>query len=94
MKSQIHKKSVAIVFKNPQDLIEDLKSELSGCFEDVIIALCLPPEVYLCKELHRAMDGLGTNEHTLIEILCTKENDEVQTLVDTYESCRFSVEFH
>lgn len=36
------------------------------------------------------MDGIGTNEHTLIEILCTKENDEVQTLVDTYESCKFS----
>lgn len=77
------------LLKKLQDLIEDLKSELSGNFEDVIVALCCSTEVYLCKELHKAMDGIGTNEHTLIEILCTKENDEVQTLVDTYESCKF-----
>lgn len=68
-----------------------MKSELGGRFEDVIVALCLPPDVYLCKELHRAMEGLGTNEHTLIEILCSKDNDEVQSLVDTYESCKYYV---
>lgn len=55
-----------------------------------MVALCHTTDEYLCKELHKAMDGIGTNEHILIEILCTKENDEVQTLVDTYEICKFS----
>ncbi|XP_026289323.2 annexin B10 isoform X1 [Frankliniella occidentalis] len=68
-----------------RDLIEDLKSELGGHFEDVIVALVRTPEDYLCKQLHKAMEGAGTNEHTLIEILCSRSNSEVQDLVTAYE---------
>ena len=68
-----------------KDLVEDLKSELGGHFEDVILALVTPPEEYLCKQLHRAMEGMGTEEDTLIEIICSRSNSEVETLVETYE---------
>ncbi|XP_069702840.1 annexin B10 isoform X2 [Periplaneta americana] len=68
-----------------RDLIEDLKSELGGHFEDVIVALVIPPVDYLCKQLHKAMEGMGTDEHTLIEILCSKSNKEVKDIVDAYE---------
>ncbi|XP_055588817.1 annexin B10-like [Uranotaenia lowii] len=68
-----------------RDLIEDLKSELGGKFEDVIIGLMMPPEKYLCKQLHKAMDGIGTNEKTLIEILCSLNNDQIKTVVSCYE---------
>lgn len=68
-----------------RDVIEDLKSELGGKFEDVIVGLMMPPEEYLCKQLHKAMDGAGTEEEALVEILCSRGNDEVQQLVDTYE---------
>ncbi|XP_063231391.1 annexin B10 [Bacillus rossius redtenbacheri] len=68
-----------------RNLMEDLESELSGKFEDLIMALMLPPADYLAKELNRAMDGLGTDEHTLVEILCTKNNKEIQEIVDAYE---------
>ena len=68
-----------------RDLIDDLKSELGGKFEDVILALMKPPNEYLCKELYKAMDGFGTDEGTLVEILCTKSNEEVKQLVSTYE---------
>jgi len=40
---------------NPQDLIADLKSELSGNFERVILALMMPPAVYDAFELRNAM---------------------------------------
>uniref|UniRef100_A0A182SUA3 Annexin n=1 Tax=Anopheles maculatus TaxID=74869 RepID=A0A182SUA3_9DIPT len=68
-----------------QDLIEDLKSELGGKFEDVIVGLMMPPEKYLCKQLHKAMDGMGTDEDTLIEILAPQSNEEVKKIVDCYE---------
>ncbi|XP_018325302.1 annexin B10 isoform X3 [Agrilus planipennis] len=68
-----------------RNLIEDLKSELGGNFEDVIVALCLPPDEYLCKQLHKAMEGMGTEDATLIEIICSRNNDEITQLVETYE---------
>lgn len=71
-----------------RDIIEDLKSELGGKFEDVIVGLMMPPEKYLCKQLNKSMSGFGTNEHTLVEIICTKSNEEVKTLVTTYEDSK------
>uniref|UniRef100_A0A8D8K713 Annexin n=1 Tax=Culex pipiens TaxID=7175 RepID=A0A8D8K713_CULPI len=68
-----------------RDLIEDLKSELGGKFEDVIIGLMMPPHKYLCKQLHKAMDGIGTNERALIEILCSQNNEQMHHISRVYE---------
>lgn len=68
-----------------RDLIKDLKSELGGKFEDVILGLMLPPVNYLCKQLYKAMDGIGTNERALIEILCSQNNEQMHQISRTYE---------
>jgi len=52
-----------------QDLLKDLKSELGGKCEDVILALMEEPSEYLAKQLHSAMDKVGTNEDVLTEVM-------------------------
>lgn len=86
-RSNAQRQEIAAYFTNEygRDLIKDLKSELGGKFEDVIVGLMLTPEKYQCKQLHKAMAGIGTNEATLIEVLCTKSNEEIGRLVKEYE---------
>ncbi|XP_055376884.1 annexin B10-like [Condylostylus longicornis] len=69
-----------------RDLIEDLKSELGGNFEKVILALMTPPNEYMCKELNNAMEGMGTKEDTIIEILCSRPSEEIKEIVSAYEA--------
>ncbi|XP_047533259.1 annexin B10 isoform X7 [Vanessa atalanta] len=86
-RSNVQRQAISQAFTHEygRDIIEDLKSELGGHFEDVIIALMLPPAEYLCRELNNCMEGLGTDEQVLVEILCTRTKPEIAEIVDTYE---------
>lgn len=68
-----------------KDLIKELKSELSGNFENFIVALMEPRILYDAKCLRRAMKGAGTDESALIEILCTRSNQEIQEIKAKYK---------
>ncbi|XP_076253636.1 annexin B11-like isoform X2 [Rhynchophorus ferrugineus] len=69
-----------------KNLIKDLKSETSGNFENVLVALMTPLPEYYAKELHNAIAGLGTDENVLIEVLCTKSNDEIMVIRQAYQA--------
>ncbi|KAJ6643168.1 Annexin B10 [Pseudolycoriella hygida] len=86
-RSNSQRQQIAQYFTNSlgRDIIEDLKSELGGKFEDVIVALMMEPDQYLCKQMNKAMDGMGTDESSLVEILCTKSNEDMKRLVAVYE---------
>lgn len=68
-----------------KDLIKDLKSELSGNMEELILALFMPPTYYDAWSLRKAMQGAGTQERVLIEILCTRTNQEIRDIVRCYQ---------
>ena len=58
--------------KYNKDLINHLKSETSGKFEDALIALYSEPVEYDAECLNKAMGGFGTDEDTLIEIIASR----------------------
>ena len=67
-----------------RDIIEDLKSELSGNFEDAVLALFYEPVDYDCHQLRKAMKGIGTDEDTLIEIIATRPNWMINAIKKRY----------
>lgn len=44
-----------------------------------------PINEFLAKEVHHAISGIGTNEETLVEILCTASNSEIHCIKTAYE---------
>ncbi|XP_075924540.1 annexin A4-like [Petromyzon marinus] len=86
-RSNAQRQQVAVVFKTlyGKDLLSDLKSELSGWFETLIVALFDPPLVYAAKQLKGAMRGAGTDEKCLIEILASRNNAEMLELCAAYQ---------
>uniref|UniRef100_A0A914XU62 Annexin n=1 Tax=Plectus sambesii TaxID=2011161 RepID=A0A914XU62_9BILA len=68
-----------------KDLVKDLKSELNGDMWKTIKALCLPPADYDATELRNAIQGLGTDDSTVIEIICTRTSKSIQMLKESYK---------
>ena len=71
--------------KYNKDLIEDLKSELSGKFEDAMIALFKDPIEYDAECLYYAMKGAGTDESCLIEVIASRPNWLLQKIKLKYK---------
>jgi len=67
-----------------RDLIEDLKSELGGKFESVIIGLMMSTAAYCAKQAHKAIKGAGTDEETLVEVVCSRSREEVLQIAAAY----------
>ncbi|KAI0229426.1 Annexin-B12 [Lamellibrachia satsuma] len=67
------------------DLVDDLKSEIAGNFEDLAVALLVPADEYDARCLHNAIATLGTNEDWLIEILCARTKEEILTINAAYK---------
>lgn len=71
------------------DLIDDIRSDTSGNFQKLLIALLTPVSEFLARELHNAIAGLGTDEDVLIELLCPSSNRQIQSMKEAYKRSEF-----
>lgn len=68
-----------------EELVDVLKKELSGDFEEAILALMDLRAVHDARQLRKAMKGPGTNDEVLIEIICTRSNDKMAAIRLAYD---------
>lgn len=71
-----------------KDLIKDLKSELTGNFENLVVAMMTPLPQFYAREMHDAISGLGTDEDVLIEVMCTLTNAEIYIIREAYQKSK------
>lgn len=81
---------ISQVFKTSygKDLIKNIESETSGNFRRVLVSLLQRPMMVESIHLRESVAGLGTDEHSLIDVVCTKTNSEMMELKQTYFQCR------
>uniref|UniRef100_A0A8D1F5X9 Annexin n=1 Tax=Sus scrofa TaxID=9823 RepID=A0A8D1F5X9_PIG len=86
-RSNAQRQQIRQTFKSHfgRDLMADLKSELSGDLARLILGLMMPPAHYDAKQLKKAMEGAGTDEKALIEILATRSNAEIRAINEAYK---------
>ncbi|XP_034565229.1 annexin A3b [Notolabrus celidotus] len=65
-------------------LVADLEGDTHGDFEDLLVALVTPPDVYDCHEVTGAIKGAGTTECTLTEIFASRSNRQIQAMSEAY----------
>ncbi|XP_053362250.1 annexin A5a [Clarias gariepinus] len=68
-----------------KDLVKDLRSELGGKLEDLIVALMSPSRVYDADQLHKAIKGAGTDDKILIEILASRTPEQMKEITKIYK---------
>ncbi|XP_055338778.1 annexin A13-like isoform X2 [Paramacrobiotus metropolitanus] len=89
-RSSQQRRNIAGAYKKlyGKELINAMKGELkiliSGHFEDVLIALLKPPEVYDAEQIHHAIHLPLTDEDMVINIVCTRNNVELNAIKKAY----------
>ncbi|KAJ8798399.1 hypothetical protein J1605_001524 [Eschrichtius robustus] len=71
--------------RTKKELASALKSAFSSHLETVIWGLLKTPAQYEASELKASMKWLGTNEDSLIEIICSRTNQELQEINRVYK---------
>ncbi|KJE94539.1 annexin XIIIb [Capsaspora owczarzaki ATCC 30864] len=86
-RSNAQRQQLKIAYKQAygEDLVGRIKSELSGNFENITVALFNTPAGFLASELRKAMKGAGTDEAVLIEILCSADNNTIKAITAAYK---------
>uniref|UniRef100_A0A7N0TGK1 Annexin n=1 Tax=Kalanchoe fedtschenkoi TaxID=63787 RepID=A0A7N0TGK1_KALFE len=87
--SRAHLAAVSYAYHNmySRSLKKVIKNETSGLFEYALLTLlqCAEnPGKYFAKVLHDAMEGIGTNDSTLIRVIVTRAEIDMQYIKQEY----------
>jgi annexin A7/11 len=94
-RSNSQRQQIRLIYKTMfgRDLVSDLSSELSFRFKQAVLAVMKAPAEYDAEELIKAIRGLGTDEETLVEILCSRTNQQIVEIKAAYRNlCRRELE--
>ncbi|KAG1935251.1 annexin A2 [Pimephales promelas] len=85
-RSNAQRQSLARVYKkaSQMELQASLKKVLSGDLQSLILSLMMIPELFDAHRLRKAMEGAGTDEETLLEVLCTRTPLQLANIKTTY----------
>jgi annexin A7/11 len=75
----------AFTSKFNRQLIADVKSEVSGWFEEGLCAIIRGPLQQDVHLLFDAMDGLGTKEKVLNDVLLGRSNADIRAIKEAYQ---------
>uniref|UniRef100_A0AAQ4QVG0 Annexin n=1 Tax=Gasterosteus aculeatus aculeatus TaxID=481459 RepID=A0AAQ4QVG0_GASAC len=67
-----------------KDMVSALKGALSGSLETVILGLMKSTTQYDASLIRGSIKGAGTDEETLIEVLCSRSNNELVEIKKVY----------
>ncbi|XP_040186261.1 annexin A5 [Rana temporaria] len=86
-RSNAQRQQIDVAFKTlfGRDLVDDLKSELTGKLEKVVVALMTPANMYDAQQLRYATKGAGTTENVLAEILASRSTPEIHHINKVYK---------
>ncbi|KAJ8340246.1 hypothetical protein SKAU_G00348790 [Synaphobranchus kaupii] len=86
-RSYSQRREIAFAYERraKKDMITALKGALSGSLETVILGLMKSTAQYDASELKASMKGLGTDEESLIEIVCSRSNEELVEIKRVYK---------
>ena len=59
------------------DLIEWIKGDTSGWYETSLISLATPYSIYMARLFRKALEGLGTKEKLLVDLLTTQSKWDI-----------------
>lgn len=63
-----------------RDILKDFNSETSGDYRRLLISLMKDHDEFAAAEVMRAVKGLGTDDRSLIELICTRSGSEMARL--------------
>ncbi|XP_077569227.1 annexin A2-like [Stigmatopora nigra] len=85
-RSIVQRQEIAFEYERltKKELQTALKGALSGSLEALMLGLMKSPAHYSASELKGAVKGLGTDEETLMEIVCSRNHQEMSDIQKAY----------